>query len=176
MKYVAIAGVIVFAVVLGVGLWATNFTVYLGNDPTACANCHVMDAAYEGWYHARHQQWAACVDCHAPHSTIPKYLFKARSGMVHVTMFTLNKIPEPLRAIPISKEIIQDNCIRCHETAVSMINDGVANVASSDGNARYCVFCHRTVAHGERGISVLPYQDKGIYTPRDYQPQAEKEQ
>jgi cytochrome c nitrite reductase small subunit len=25
---------------------------------------------------------------------------------------------------------------------------------------RYCFECHRTVAHGERGISLLPYQHK----------------
>jgi cytochrome c nitrite reductase small subunit len=26
---------------------------------------------------------------------------------------------------------------------------------------RFCFECHRSAAHGERGVSVLPYQDKG---------------
>jgi cytochrome c nitrite reductase small subunit len=159
MKYVVIVGLIAFAAVIGVGMWATNFTVYLGDDPTTCNNCHVMDAVYEGWFHAGHQQWATCNDCHTPHAFIPKYFVKARSGMNHVSMFTLGHYPEPLRAKKSTSDIIQANCVRCHETAVSMIADGQAN---SD---RYCFVCHRDVAHGQRGISILPYQDKGIYIP-----------
>jgi cytochrome c nitrite reductase small subunit len=30
---------------------------------------------------------------------------------------------------------------------------------------RYCFECHRGVAHGERGVSILPYQDTGMYDP-----------
>jgi len=28
---------------------------------------------------------------------------------------------------------------------------------------RYCWSCHRSVAHGERGYSLLPYQDMEVY-------------
>jgi len=157
LKIPLIIGIIAGIVVLGVGMYATNFTVYLGNDPTTCNNCHVMDAVYEGWYHAGHQQWATCVDCHTPHAVIPKYLYKAKSGMNHVTMFTLNHIPEPLRAKHETDEIIQHNCLRCHAETVSEIADGQMD------SERYCFECHRTVAHGPRGISILPYQDKGMY-------------
>ncbi len=79
--------------------------------------------------------------------------------MIHVTMFTLNLIPEPLRAKEETKNIVQKNCIRCHAETVSEIADGRMD---SD---RYCFECHRTVAHGDRGITILPYQDKGIYAP-----------
>lgn len=167
MKFVVIVGIIALAAVLGVGAWATNFTVYLGDDPTTCNNCHVMDAVYEGWYHASHKLWATCNDCHTPHAFIPKYFVKARSGMGHVTMFTIGHIPEPLRAKKSTSDIIQHNCIRCHETAVSMIADGAPDAADTGG--RYCFACHRDVAHGQRGISILPYQDKGIYVPPKYQ-------
>jgi cytochrome c nitrite reductase small subunit len=81
--------------------------------------------------------------------------------MNHVTMFTLGHYPEPLRAKESTSEIIQANCLRCHEVAVSMIADGQAD---SD---RDCFDCHRDVAHGQRGISILPYQDKGIYIPHE---------
>ena len=146
-------------VVLAVGLYTTDFLVYLGNDATTCNNCHVMDAAYEGWYHAGHQAWAACNDCHTPHALIPKYYVKMVSGANHVFHFTLGNIPEPLRAKESSKKIVQDNCIYCHSTTVSAIADGQMDAE------RYCFECHRSTAHGERGISILPYQDTGMYDP-----------
>lgn len=168
MKIVLAIGVAALAIVLVVGAWATNFTVYLGNDPTACNNCHVMDAAYEGWYHAGHQSWATCVDCHTPHDIVPKYLYKAKSGLNHVTMFTLNHIPEPLRAAEDTQRIIQSNCLRCHAETVSEIADGVMDPEKT--GARYCYECHRSIAHGPRGITILPYQDTGLYEVRDAQP------
>lgn len=168
MKIVLVVGIISLAVVFGVGLWATEFTVYLGDDPTTCNNCHVMDAVYEGWYHASHQSWAACVDCHTPHNYVLKYLYKAKSGMNHVTMFTLNHIPEPLRAAEDTKRIVQANCVRCHTETVSEIGDGVMDPEKTGD--RYCYECHRTVAHGPRGITILPYQDKGLYKFRDLPP------
>lgn len=157
MKIPIIVGLVCLAAVLAVGMVVTDFTVYLGNDPTTCNNCHVMDAAYEGWFHGGHQIWATCVDCHTPHEFIPKYFIKAKHGMIHVTMFTLNQIPEPLRAKEETKNIVQENCIRCHATTVSEISDGMMD------SERYCFECHRNVAHGERGITILPYQDKGLY-------------
>jgi cytochrome c nitrite reductase small subunit len=165
MKIVLVVGVVALAAVLGVGMWATNFTVYLGNDPTTCNNCHVMDAAYEGWYHSSHQRTAACNDCHTPHPVIPKYIIKAWSGMNHVSMFTLGHIPEPLRAKPMSSAIVQENCIRCHTTTVMLIADGQKD------SERYCFECHRDTAHGPRGISILPYQDTGMYRLPEYTPQ-----
>lgn len=168
MKIVLIIGLAALAVVFAVGLWATDFTVYLGNDPTTCNNCHVMDAAYEGWYHAGHQSWATCIDCHTPHNIVLKYLYKAKSGANHVTMFSTGHIPEPLRAAEDTQRIVQANCIRCHEETVSEINDGVMDPESTGD--RYCYECHRSVAHGPRGISILPYQDKGLYESRDSMP------
>jgi cytochrome c nitrite reductase small subunit len=48
--------------------------------------------------------------------------------------------------------VVQENCIRCHEETVS------AMMETSMDTERYCFDCHRSVAHGERGISLLPYQ------------------
>lgn len=168
MKIVLIIGLAALLIVFGVGLWATDFTAYLGNDPVTCNNCHVMDAVYEGWYHAPHQNFATCIDCHTPHNIVIKYLYKAKSGMKHVTMFSLNAIPEPLRAAEDTKSIVQSNCLRCHEETVSQIADGVMDPKKNGG--RYCYECHRNVFHGPRGITILPYQDKGLYKVRDLMP------
>lgn len=152
MRIALLVAVLALAAVIGVGLYVTDFTAYLGNNPTTCNNCHVMDNAYESWYHAGHKQWADCNDCHTPHDLIPKYLVKAESGYHHVSAFTLGHIPDAIRAKEKSRDIVQENCIRCHEDTVSTMLD---NPMPLD---RRCFECHRSVAHGERGLSILPYQ------------------
>ncbi len=139
---------------LGVGAVVTDFTAYLGDDPTTCNNCHVMDGVYENWYHAGHHGWATCNDCHTPHDFIPKYVIKAINGFNHVSAFTLGRIPEAIRAKPLSRQIVEANCIRCHAETVAEIPDGVMD------SGRFCFECHRRPAHGPRGISIIHYQDK----------------
>ena len=51
MKIALIAGIAVLVVVIGVGMYVSDFTAYLGSNPVTCNNCHVMAAVYEGWYH-----------------------------------------------------------------------------------------------------------------------------
>lgn len=154
MKLALLVGIVALVVVIGVGMYVTDFTAYLGNNPTTCNNCHVMDAVYESWYHASHKQWAACGDCHTPHALIPKYIVKAVSGYHHVSAFTLGNIPDAIRAKESSREVVQENCERCHAETIASTNEGLMQ------GDRYCFECHRTVAHGERGISLLPYQHK----------------
>lgn len=152
MRIALLVGLFALLLVIGVGLYVTDFTAYLGNNPSTCNNCHVMDAVYESWYHAGHKQWAVCGDCHTPHALIPKYAIKAYSGYHHVTAFIFGDIPVAIRAKQYTRDIIQANCIRCHEETASVMLD---NVVKFEG---VCYDCHRSVAHGERGISLLPYQ------------------
>jgi cytochrome c nitrite reductase small subunit len=154
MKLALLVGFAALAVVIGMGLYVTDFTAYLGNNPTTCNNCHVMDAVYESWYHGGHQEWATCADCHTPHALIPKYIVKAISGYHHVSAFTLGNIPDAIRAKESSREVVQENCKRCHAETIANTNEGLMR------GDRYCFECHRTIAHGERGISLLPYQHK----------------
>ena len=156
MKIPITIGILALLVVVGVGMYVTDFTAYLGNNPTTCNNCHVMDAAYESWYHGGHKQWAYCGECHTPHAFIPKYYVKAISGYHHVTAFTFGNIPDAIRAKESSRKVVQDNCIRCHEETVANIE--INQMFDGSGQDRYCFDCHRSVAHGERGISILPYQ------------------
>jgi cytochrome c nitrite reductase small subunit len=154
MRFVLFTGIAALLLVIGVGMYVTDFTAYLGNNPTTCNNCHVMDAVYEGWFHSGHKQWAACGDCHTPHALIPKYYVKALSGYHHVTAFVFGNIPDAIRAKESSRQVVQENCERCHGETIAQTNEGLMD---SD---RYCFECHRSVAHGERGISLLPYQHK----------------
>lgn len=154
MRIVLITAIIALLVVIGVALYDLDFTAYLGNNPTTCNNCHVMDAVYEGWYHGAHREWATCNDCHTPHALVPKYLVKAVSGYHHVTAFTTGNIPDAIRAKQSSDRVIQENCERCHTATIAATNEGMLTTD------RYCFDCHRSVSHGERGISLLPFQHK----------------
>jgi cytochrome c nitrite reductase small subunit len=98
MKLPIITGIVALLVVAITGMYASDFTAYLGDNPTTCNNCHVMDAAYEGWFHAGHTNWAKCSDCHTPHPLIPKYIVKAESGYHHVSAYLLGNIPDAIRA------------------------------------------------------------------------------
>lgn len=157
MKLAIVVSLLALFLVLGVGLYVSNFTAYLGNNPSTCNNCHVMDAVYENWYHGGHKTWTTCNDCHTPHDLIPKYLVKAESGYHHVTAFVFGEIPDAIRAKESSRQIVQENCIRCHEETVA---DIIGGEMAFD---RYCFECHRASAHGERGISILPYQHTEEY-------------
>ena len=150
MKLPLLVGLLALMAVAGTGLYVTDFTAYLGNDPATCNNCHVMDAAYESWLHGGHSEWAACGDCHTPHALLPKYLVKAQSGFRHVSAFTLGHIPDAIRAVPSSQAVVQENCIRCHAETVEAVAAGQMDADRS------CVDCHRDVAHGARGLSLLP--------------------
>ena len=156
MKLPLTISILGLLIVVGMGLYVTDFTSYLGNNSSTCNNCHVMDNAYEGWYHGDHKQWTTCNDCHTPHALIPKYWVKAESGYHHVTTFLFGDIPIAIRAKESSRDVVQENCKRCHEP--TFINLDWEMKYSINEVDRYCFDCHRNIAHGERGVSILPYQ------------------
>jgi cytochrome c nitrite reductase small subunit len=157
-KWPLITGVVVLAAALGIFAFVTDAPAYLGHEPTTCNNCHVMDAQYENWYHAAHERFAVCTDCHLPHQNIVSYyLYKGYSGTKDVFSFTFKTYPAAIRATRQTDKIVQANCIRCHTDTVENI------VAGSQPFDRNCWDCHRSVAHGERGSSLYPYQDEEIY-------------
>ena len=145
-------------IALGFFVFVTNAPAYGGSAPETCANCHVMDSQYENWYHAPHEKATECVDCHLPHENVAAYyLEKGRQGAKDVYAFTTGDIPVAIRASEKTKGIIQSNCLRCHEQKVESI------VMGAQPFDRYCWDCHRTVSHGTRGLSIVPYQDAVLY-------------
>jgi cytochrome c nitrite reductase small subunit len=143
---------------LGYFVFVTDAAAYGGSAPETCNNCHAMDSQYENWYHAPHENWAKCTDCHLPHENVVAYYFeKGRQGMKDTYAFTTGNIPVAIRASDRTKAIIQENCIRCHEEKVENI------IMGAQAFDRNCWDCHRAVAHGSRGISLVPYQDSVLY-------------
>ncbi len=153
-----VVGIVAFVAALGVFAWATDAPAYLGHEPQTCNNCHVMDSQYENWFYAAHKHWAECADCHIPHDNfIAYYFYKGKSGMKDVFSFVTASYPVAIRANEETQEIVQDNCIRCHEDTVESI------VMTAQPYDRDCWDCHRDIAHGERGGSLYTYHDTEVY-------------
>ena len=84
------------------------------------------------------------MDCHIPSAVVGKYIAKAVNGWNHSKGFTLQDFPEPIRITPPNAELLQRNCLRCHQDLVH------AQLGASGDDAPSCVHCHATVGHGER--------------------------
>jgi cytochrome c nitrite reductase small subunit len=154
---------LLLAVAVGVplGLGAYTFayaegTSYLGTDPKACANCHIMWPQFDSWQKASHHTSATCVDCHLPASGVEKYVAKAVNGFNHSRAFTFQDFPEPIRITPKNAEILQDNCLRCHG---DVVHEQVAG-ATTAADAIRCVHCHFAVGHGP--TAGLGCADRGL--------------
>lgn len=146
-------------VMAGLGLLAvqvSNARSYLSDAPETCINCHVMSSAYGTWAHGSHRRDATCNDCHVPHDNpIRMLVFKAMDGLRHAAVFTARAEPQALRANRAAVPVIQQNCVRCHETTVM----NVSNPAMGDGaGTEVCWRCHRETPHGRTlSLSSTPH-------------------
>ncbi|WP_437318958.1 cytochrome c nitrite reductase small subunit [Sorangium sp. So ce385] len=115
---------------------------YLQNDPSACANCHIMNEQFDGWQRSSHRAVAGCNDCHAPHTFLGKYATKASNGFWHSFAFTTGRFPDPIRIKPGNLRITEEACRGCHGDVVHAID-------SEHGGAPRlsCVRCHESVGH-----------------------------
>lgn len=123
---------------------------YLSDEPAACINCHVMVPYYQSWQHSSHREWAHCNDCHVPHDNlVSKYAFKAMDGLYHSAVFTFRTEPQVIRPRDASKQVIMNNCIRCHtQLNTEFVNTGmIAYTQVKDGAGKACWDCHRNVPH-----------------------------
>jgi cytochrome c nitrite reductase small subunit len=116
-------------------------TSYLSNDPNTCMNCHVMRDEFDGWQRGSHHEVAVCNDCHTPHTFVRKWFVKGLNGFHHSFAFTFDTYPDTIRIKEFNADVVQENCIRCHETLVSQI------VADAKGEEVRCATCHADVGH-----------------------------
>lgn len=145
---------LLLGILVGLGAYVvkiSNAPSYLSDDPTTCVNCHVMYPQYASWYHSSHREVANCNDCHVPHNgTANKYFFKMKDGMRHSYVFTLRLEPQVIRIREAGQEVVQQNCIRCHEDLVSMVNIvEVTSKNSKEGKGHRCYDCHVDTPHGK---------------------------
>ena len=114
---------------------------YLGDDPRACANCHIMRSHFDDWNRSSHKAVAACNACHTPEAFIPHWAVKAWDGFKHSFAFTTGAFREPIRITPFDRRIATANCIRCHGDLTSRM------AADAGGREADCVLCHRSPGH-----------------------------
>ena len=119
---------------------------YFKTDPAACANCHIMTSQYDSWQKSSHHTVAVCIDCHLPHSFIPKYLAKAENGWRHGQKFTTQQFDEPIFVQRRGREILRANCVMCHDALVHDLESG----PRGERDQLDCVHCHAGVGHGQR--------------------------
>jgi cytochrome c nitrite reductase small subunit len=141
----AVAIGVVLGLLLGLGGYTFIYArggSYLGSDPKACANCHVMREQFEGWQRSSHRSVAVCNDCHAPHNLLGKYATKAVNGFWHSFYFTTGTFHEPIRITPRNASVTEGTCRTCHADIVHAID-----TVPRRGEALSCVSCHRNVGH-----------------------------
>ncbi len=141
-------------------LYTSNAVSYLSDNPETCINCHIMTPQYSTWQHSSHRENATCNDCHVPHNNVfNKYYFKAKDGLRHASMFTLRMEPQVIFIHEAGKEVVHNNCIRCHS---ELLTDSKLNTQTNlqhyDKSERECWECHREVPHGRvNSLSSVPY-------------------
>lgn len=110
-------------------------------SPDFCSSCHVMESNYEAWLHTGAHRRKKCVDCHLPNETLPiHYIWKTIDGLKDVAFFYSGMVPERITLTAHGAEVLQANCIRCHESTVMLIN-----------HERKCWECHRRIMHRRSG-------------------------
>jgi cytochrome c nitrite reductase small subunit len=155
--------IVVAAIFTGLGFFSfyiSNAPSYLGDDPSTCVNCHIMAPQHTTWYHSSHREKTTCNDCHVPHNNvISKYLFKAKDGIRHATIFTLRREPQVIFIREAGQKVVHKNCIRCH-SALLEDNKLMAYNTETDRfrKERQCWECHRETPHGRvNSLSSVPF-------------------
>ena len=161
--------VILGGLIAGLGvyiLYMSKAHVYLGDDPAACVNCHIMTPYYQTWFHNSHSKWTTCNDCHVPQDNVlSKYYFKAMDGLLHSAVFTMRAEPLAIRARKASSNVVMENCIRCHtQLNNEFVKTGMMTFTEArEGKGKACWDCHSTVAHGKQ--SSIASTPNAIVTP-----------
>lgn len=115
---------------------------YATNDPTACANCHVMREHYDTWTRSSHHNVAVCNDCHTPHNVVGKAWIKAVNGYHHSSAFTTGRYPDNIRIKARNAAVTEAACRHCHGDFVAAVD-----VARRHSDELSCARCHSTVGH-----------------------------
>ena len=170
----ALVAALLVGTAAGLGLFTFGYArgySYLGHDPAACANCHVMNEHYAAWMKGSHRAVATCNDCHTPHALIPKYMVKARNGFWHSFYFTVGGYPDPLRITEGNRRVTENACRSCHAEITEAIDYAASGSAAPmrlatrtsaaprrrrrttrarAGEPISCIRCHRYVGHWVR--------------------------
>ncbi len=123
-----------------------------------CGSCHVMEPQVETFSHSVHSINATCGDCHLPHHLVRGSVNKAWTGAVDFVGVVRNVDPYEIHASKHAKNVIHENCVRCHSGLLTQIGD------TMDRDGKYCFDCHRNTPHAIKPNMTAAdngYQDVG---------------
>lgn len=133
--------IILFAFVCGAGsVFVANAAVYHTDQREFCGQCHSMNAAALTHQNSTHAQFS-CNECHTPANMIEKLPYKAQVGIHDIFVTATGTIPSNIHATDSMKQVVQNNCIRCHSATVSAVAMDVKP---------FCVDCHKSVPHNSK--------------------------
>lgn len=155
-----IAVTVILGIFVGLGCYVfylSKAPSYLSDSPRTCVNCHVMAPQYATWSHSSHREVTNCNDCHVPQDNFARHwLFKAKDGLRHATIFTLRDEPQVITIKEAGRDEVQANCIRCHANLFEA-NRKMAHQSSAQIKERLCWECHRETPHGRvNSLSSVP--------------------
>lgn len=113
-------------------LFGTGMLKYT-DRPQFCNRCHAMMPTYDNWKASAHGP-VKCTDCHQPNNFSDKLVFKAKNGLSSLYKTSTGQIPNMIHTSPESRDIILQNCVRCHENTLRTYHIPVNT---------YCWECHR---------------------------------
>jgi len=102
-----------------------------------CGSCHSMAEAALTHKQSLHAKFA-CNECHAPHNIAAKIPFKTKEGARDIFATVAKTIPDMIHPGEETREVVQANCLRCHEAGIQTVNMT---------SKTHCTDCHRHVPH-----------------------------
>ena len=131
---------LVVLVVVMIGMVAVGAGYAYSDSPEFCGSCHSMEQAHSTWQASNHKQ-LKCTDCHLPQQNLAvKMITKGTTGMNDTYHEVLRDYPATMKLSPKGKVIVEDNCMRCHQSTVQ--NTGMG------AGGEDCTKCHRGLVHG----------------------------
>jgi cytochrome c nitrite reductase small subunit len=147
----SVAAAVLVGTLAGLGVFTFGYGeghAYLSDDPSACANCHIMQPQYDSWLGSSHSAHATCNDCHLPHAFVSRWTAKADNGFFHSWAFTFQDFHEPIQIKVRNLRILQEACVSCHEPLVGHL------LHDTGSEAIRCFTCHHSVGHGARSAGM----------------------
>lgn len=143
---------VLFLLLVGAFLYAGfAFSMKATDEAQFCGSCHMMYEAVRTHQMSVHAK-EACNECHIPHKMPSKLIYKSMAGAKDVFKNTLGDVFDVIHASDSTKQVVNDNCSRCHTMTI-------INVADDIGQAKgYCTDCHRGVPH----MSKLPIDQRRV--------------
>jgi len=119
-------------------MFAGPVLLEMTSKPEYCNTCHVMEEEFESWFLTGKHRNIKCIDCHLPNSDpLNHIVWKGIDGLKDLLYFHLNIYDLPIIISTHGKTTVQKNCVRCHNSMVSVINTDIRN----------CWDCHRRTNH-----------------------------